>query len=142
MARQGSEAARSLHGAGGSAPTPDKVPDQVQVDHTVIDLIVVDEQDRAPVGRPYLTVGIDVASRAIVGMVITFDAPSATSVGRFLAHMVTDKQLWLEQIGAHTAWPMAGKPGQLYVDNGAEFHSEALRRGCEEHGIYLRTFCR
>lgn len=138
VARQGSEAARSLGPAGGLAPIPDKVLDQVQVDHTVIDLVVVDEQERAPVGRPYLTVGIDVASRAIVGMVITFDAPSATSVGLCLAHMATDKQVWLEQVGARTVWPMAGKPAQLYVDNGAEFHSEALRRGCDEHGIDLR----
>ena len=33
---------------------------------------------------------------------------------------------------------MAGKPGELYLDNAAEFKSEALRRGCEEHGITLR----
>lgn len=32
---------------------------------------------------------------------------------------------------------MSGKPRELYLDNGAEFHSEALRRGCEQHGIAL-----
>ncbi len=32
---------------------------------------------------------------------------------------------------------MSGKPGQLYLDNAAEFKSEALRRGCEQHGIRL-----
>ncbi|SUH12264.1 transposase [Rhodococcus erythropolis] len=32
---------------------------------------------------------------------------------------------------------MAGKPRALYVDNAAEFKSEALRRGCEQHGIDL-----
>ncbi len=32
---------------------------------------------------------------------------------------------------------MSGKPQQLYLDNGAEFKSEALRRGCEQHGIQL-----
>lgn len=111
--------------------------EQVQVDHTVIDLVVVDEAERAPIGRPYLTVGIDVASRSVVGMVVTLDAPSATSVGLCLAHTVTDKRAWLEQLGADVTWPMAGKPTELYVDNGAEFHSEALRRGCEEHGIGL-----
>lgn len=31
-----------------------------------------------------------------------------------------------------------GKPGELHLDNAAEFKSEALRRGCEEHGIALR----
>jgi putative transposase len=33
--------------------------DLVQVDHTPIDLIVVDPIDREPIGRPWLTVGID-----------------------------------------------------------------------------------
>lgn len=32
---------------------------------------------------------------------------------------------------------MSGKPGELYVDSAAEFKCEALRRGCEQHGIGL-----
>lgn len=52
--------------------------------------------------------------------------------------MVSDKQVWLEHVGAAVAWPMSGKPAEIFVDNGAEFHSEALTRGCEEHGIALR----
>ena len=136
-AREGPEATRKLKSAGGTGPSPTLLLEQVQIDHTVIDLVVVDERERAPIGRPYLTVGIDVATRAIVGMVVTLDPPSATSVGLCLAHIATDKQAWLEALGAQTTWPMAGKPSQLYVDNGAEFHSEALRRGCDEHGIAL-----
>ena len=68
---------------------------------------------------------------------VTLEAPSATSVGLCLAHMVTDKRAWLERLGVEAAWPMSGKPPRLYVDNAAEFHSEALRRGCEQHGIGL-----
>lgn len=135
--RGGPDAARKVDSAGGSATTPVEPLGQVQIDHTVIDVVLVDEQDRAPIGRPFLTVGVDVATRAIVGMVVTLDPPSATSVGLCLAHIATDKQAWLETLGAQVSWPMAGKPAQLYVDNGAEFHSEALRRGCEEHGIAL-----
>lgn len=115
------------------------VLEQVQIDHTVVDLIVVDEQHRLPIGRPYVTVAIDVFSRCIVGLVITLEAPSALSVGLCLAHMVTDKRAWLERLGLdEVSWPMAGKPGELYLDNASEFKSEALRRGCEEHGITLR----
>ena len=33
---------------------------------------------------------------------------------------------------------MSGKPRELYVDTAAEFKSEALRRGCEQHAIGLR----
>lgn len=138
VAREGPEAARSLRSAGGEVPTPSRVLEQVQIDHTVIDLVVVDELERAPLGRPYLTVGIDVVSRTIPGMVVTLDPPSATSVGLCLSHMAADKRVSLEQLGVEASWPMAGKPTSLYVDNGAEFHSEALTRGCDEHGIDLQ----
>ncbi|WP_456294226.1 hypothetical protein [Streptomyces mirabilis] len=37
--------------------------EQVQIDHTPVDVIVVDEQHRKPIGRPYLTAAIDVTSR-------------------------------------------------------------------------------
>lgn len=49
--------------------------------------------------------------------------------------MVTDKRAWLERLGVAAVWPMSGKPRELYVDNAAEFKSEALRRGCTQHGI-------
>ena len=57
QAREGSEGARGLRGAGGSPPAIEALLEEVQVDHTVIDVIVVDERDRLPIGRPYLTVG-------------------------------------------------------------------------------------
>jgi putative transposase len=136
--RQGTDAARALKAAGGVPPEITELLQQVQADHTPIDVIVVDEQHRLPVGRPYLTIAIEVSSRCVLGMVVTLEAPSATSVGLCLAHAAADKQAWLERIGAVAVWPMSGKPRELYVDNAAEFKSEALRRGCDQHGIRLR----
>ena len=43
--------------AGGLPPPVTGVLEQVQIDHTVVDLVVVDEQHRLPIGRPYVTVG-------------------------------------------------------------------------------------
>lgn len=111
---------------------------KVQIDHSPVDVIVVDDRHRLPIGRPYVTAAIDVASRCVVGLVVTLEAPSATSVGLCLAHMVADKRAWLERLGVEAVWPMSGKPGELYTDNAAEFRSEALRRGCEQHGITQR----
>lgn len=137
-AREGADAARPLQSAGGRVPPVRGVLEQVQIDHTVVDVIVVDEAHRLPIGRPYVTVGEDVFSRCVVGLVITLEAPSALSVGLCLAQMATDKRPWLERLGVEAPWPMAGKPGELYLDNASEFKSEALRRGCEQHGIGLR----
>ncbi|MGC4942238.1 Mu transposase C-terminal domain-containing protein [Kribbella sp. DT2] len=137
QAREGRDAARSKRSAGGAPPEIVGLLQQVQMDHTPVDVIVVDERHRLPIGRPYVTVAIDVVSRCIVGLVVTLEAPSATSVGLCLARMATGKQAWLEQLGVDAVWPMSGKPHELYVDNAAEFKSEALRRGCEQHGIAL-----
>ena len=135
--RQGQDASRDLQSAGGVPPAVTAPLEQVQIDHTVIDLIVVDERDREPIGRPYLTIAIDVFTRCVLGMVVTLEAPSAVSVGLSLAHVACDKRPWLEGLNVEVDWPMSGKPKQLYLDNAAEFKSEALRRGCEQHGIQL-----
>ena len=135
--RGGQDAARPLQGAGGIPPEVTMPLEQVQIDHTVIDLIVVDERDRQPIGRPFLTLAIDVFTRCVLGMVVTLEAPSAVSVGLCLAHAACDKRPWLEGLNVEMDWPMSGKPRLLYLDNAAEFKSEALRRGCEQHGIRL-----
>ena len=135
--REGQDAARDLQGVGGEPPAVTAPLEQVQIDHTVIDLIVVDERDRQPIGRPYLTLAIDVFTRCVVGMVVTLEAPSAVSVGLCLVHIACDKRPWLEGLNVEMDWPMSGKPLLLYLDNAAEFKSEALRRGCEQHGIRL-----
>jgi putative transposase len=107
----------------------------VQIDHTPIDLIVVDEQYRRPIGRPYLTLAIDVYSRCIPGFSLSLEAPSAVSAGLCIAHAVLDKDAWLAQRGLDGPWPIWGKPDCIHLDNAAEFYSEALRRGCGQHGI-------
>ena len=135
--REGREASRNLQGTGGVPPTIIEPLEQVQIDHTVIDLIVVDERDREPIGRPYFTIAIDVFTRCVLGMVVTLEAPSAVSVGLCLTHAACDKRPWLETLDVEVDWPMSGKPRLLYLDNAAEFKSEALRRGCEQHGIQL-----
>ncbi|OPD75101.1 hypothetical protein AO915_32605, partial [Pseudomonas aeruginosa] len=63
--------------------------------------------------------------------------PSAVSVGLCLVHVACDKRPWLEGLNVEMDWQMSGKPLLLYLDNAAEFKSEALRRGCEQHGIRL-----
>ncbi|WP_445432944.1 integrase catalytic domain-containing protein [Citrobacter amalonaticus] len=135
--REGPESARGLQGVGGMPPAISAPQEQVQIDYTVVNLIVVDERDRQPIGRPHLTIAIDVFTRCVSGMVVTPEAPSAVSVGLCLAHVVCDKRPWLERLGVEIDWPMSGKPRLLYLDNATEFKSEALRRGCEQHGIGL-----
>jgi putative transposase len=135
--REGYKAAQRLRPAPDVTPAARAPLEVIQMDHTTVDVIIVDPVSRLPIGRPFLTLAIDEFSRCILGLCITLEAPSATSVGLCLTHAAMDKAPWLERIGADCTWSMSGKPKRLFVDNGADFHSEGLRRGCEVHGIEL-----
>lgn len=49
----------------GSFPGADHPLDVIQIDHTPVDLIIVDEVYRKPIGRPTLTIAIDVCTRVL-----------------------------------------------------------------------------
>ena len=109
----------------------------VQIDHTLVDVIVVDSATRAPIQRPWLTLAIDVCSRCVVGFYLSLEPPSATSVALCISHAVLPKQPWMAQRNIEEEWPVQGLFVRLHLDNAREFHSEALRRGCEQYGIAI-----
>ena len=111
--------------------------DVVQIDHTPMDIVVVDDLYRQPLGKPYLTLATDVATRCIVGFVISFVPPGASTVSLCMTLIVSPKDAWLKQLGVSGTWPMAGLPKTLHLDGAAEFKSKALRRGCDQYGIEL-----
>ena len=109
----------------------------VQIDHTLVDVMVVDEVRRQSMGRPWITVAFDIATRAVLGFHLSLNAPSSISVGLTLAMVGLPRERWLVERGIEVEWPMFGIPRLLHLDNGAEFHSVALSRGCERYGISL-----
>ncbi|EQD38234.1 transposase TniA [mine drainage metagenome] len=116
-----------------------RVLEQVQIDHTLADVILVSELDRrVPIGRPWLTLAVDVASRVVVGVHISFDPPSAIAVAMCLENLLLPKDAYLADLKLKGPWPCAGIPECVHVDNGRDFHSVALERGCAELGITLQ----
>ena len=110
----------------------------VQIDHTEIDIIVVDERTRSPMpNRPWLTLAIDVFSRVVTGFHVSMNAPSRVSVGLCLLNSVFDKTAWLKEREIDQDWPVTGLPGAVHVDNAAEFKSRAFIMGCENEGVKI-----
>jgi putative transposase len=109
----------------------------VQMDHTKVDVTVVDPITRLPIGRPTLTLAIDVNTRMAMGFHLSLDPPSLTAVALCLTHAVMDKTSWLAARGIEAEWPARGIPRVIHVDNGAEFHALAFERACAEHGVDL-----
>ncbi len=108
----------------------------IQIDHTRVDLFMVDAVHRRPIQRPWLTLAIDVASRMKAGFYLSLEAPSV-SVALAIHHAVTPKAHWLATHGTDFERPVAVLPDFVHVDNSREFRARALERGATEHGIEL-----
>lgn len=136
QARHGSGAARRLRlsGSGREAGAP---LDLVQIDHTLSDVILVDATRREPIGRPWLTLVIDVATRMVAAAHVSLDPPSSLSVALALSQAVLPKAPHLARFGIEGSWPVQGLPRTLHCDNAKEFRAAALERGAVEHGVRL-----
>ena len=137
-AREGAKASRQRHHPVPGSYQVERAYEVVQIDHTLVDVIVVDRVHREPLQRPWLTLAIDVASRIVAGFYLTLEPPSALSVALAIQHLVQPKFDWLESLGIDADWPAEGLPETIHVDNAKEFRSKAMKRGAEEHGISLQ----
>ena len=109
----------------------------VQMDHTILDIELVDDDNRLPIGRPALTIALDVFSRVITGVFVSFENVSLLTAGLCLEHAMFPKDDWLKKHGITNDWPIWGKPICLHVDNAMEFRSHGLEDFCREYGVRL-----
>lgn len=140
-ARHGAEAARVKYRAALGSVKVGRVLERIEIDHTPLDLIVIDSLTKLPLGRPWLTMAIDRYSRMVVGFYVSFNAPSSHGVLQCLRRAILPKDDWLARFPEIKGqWPAYGIPELIAVDNGTDLHSDALRASCHEMGIQI-LFC-
>lgn len=130
-------ARRRYQQATGHFPNADFPLSVVQIDHTLMDIILVDDKDREPIGRPWVTLAIDVYSRVVTGYYLSLDAPSVTSVGMCITHSIIPKEKWLLRHKVDAEWPVWGVPETIHTDNGPDFRAEDIQSACSKHGINI-----
>lgn len=118
-------------------PSPERPLLRVEIDHTVVDLILVDEADGLPLGRPTLTSVLDIATRYPLGYYLGFEPPSYLAVCEALAHAFKPKGDVQQLYGTAHPWQAYGLPWELVVDNGKDFKSRHLEDACLSLGIQL-----
>lgn len=84
-----------------------------QVDHTQLDLLVLDGDT---VRRPWLTVVLDDSSRAVPGYTVTLGLNTSLALRQ---------AIWTK---SDPTWPMWGLPDILYVDHRSDFTSPRHHR--------------
>ncbi|MGW8278824.1 hypothetical protein ACWGK7_04945 [Sphingomonas aurantiaca] len=135
------EAVKQDWSGAGKSLAADFVMQYVIVDHTWLDVHVVCPALQMVLGRPWLTLAIDVKSRAIVGHLITFNDPSRWSVSEILRRISLPKRPPSAMASRYPVLGMlCGKPGCLILDNAVEFRSHTLEAAARDAGFSVR-FC-
>lgn len=116
-------------------PRPTRVLERVEIDHTPLDLFVVDERDGLPIGRPYITACIDKYSAMVPGWHIGFNQGGYESIMLCLQHAFLPKPDYRVLYGAEHDYPVYGLFEKLCIDNGRDFKSGDLKNALAELGI-------
>ncbi|MCI0730057.1 MAG: DDE-type integrase/transposase/recombinase [Chloroflexi bacterium] len=109
----------------------------VQIDHTTLDIIIVDPVDRLPIGRPVITLCIDVATRYPLGFYIGFEPAGYLTVMECLYHAIRPKPDVRQRYGTKHDWIAFGQPVKLITDDAPEFVGRDLEDACWQLGIVL-----
>lgn len=127
-----------VHGAG---YITSYILERVEIDHTPLDVFVVDESTGKVIGRPNFTLILDHFSKMPLGFYIGFEPPSSVSVMRAIRHAILSKEYVTKEFpSVRNSWPAYGCFTTLACDNGSEFHDHQLRRMCNELNTEL-FFC-
>jgi putative transposase len=141
VARRGKRIANIEFRTSGRGVHVEQILERVEIDHSPLDLFVIDERTMLPLGRPTVTVALDRYSRMPVGVHVGFQGPSVHAVLRCLRHAVVPKaDLQDRYPDLQSDWPCHGKIRELVCDNGLEFHSDTLKSVGLQLGMMV-TFC-
>ena len=135
-ARFGADAARKKFRTSVRHRVTDRPLQRAEMDHTRMDVFVLDDVHGLPLGRPWLTIITDDYTRCVLGLCLSFEPPSRATVARCLRHAFMPKtDLRREFPDLKNDWNAFGVMSELVLDGGTEFHSEELERICFELNV-------
>lgn len=109
----------------------------IQIDHTKADIILVDDKYRQELGRPWITMAMDVYSRIVTGFYVSFETPGFFATGQTLFNSIIPKDKIKEKYSFKSEWNVWGIPHTVHADNAKEFRGIDLQNVCKEYGINL-----
>ncbi len=103
----------------------------VAIDHICLDANIIDEETSKVIGRPRLSIGLDLYSRCIYGYYISVDPPSTNSIMKVVQCGLFPKNT-KEQYSTVNEWGIYGKPATIIID-------DQLRHTVEKEGLIKKA---
>ncbi|MGC5887287.1 Mu transposase C-terminal domain-containing protein [Ralstonia pseudosolanacearum] len=101
--------------------------ERVEMDHTLLDLVVLDDQLGIPLGRPVITFLVCGFSGYILGFFISFEGETVGRVVQSIKVAVQPKDAITAGQGLVNPWYAMGLWETLVLDNSLSFHSPHIR---------------
>lgn len=137
-ARHGQQFADRKYRQNQQGPRPSRPLERVEFDHTQLDLMVIDLETGLPLGRPYITALIDVYTKNVIGIFISFHKPGYLAVMKCLLHAIKPKNYLKRDFPeVENDWLCYGLPELIVVDNAPEFYSQDFEDACAQLGISI-----
>lgn len=137
--RYGAEAARVKFRHSINSTISEYPMDRYEIDHTRLDIMVVDPQTGIILGRPWLTLMIDTCTKAMVGFFLSLESPSCSALAGALKHALLPKTYLSSRYpDIRNRWGMHGLPIVIVCDNAMEFHAASFAAACLTLGIELK----
>lgn len=139
LARTSRKAADRTFKQFGKGVKTTRILERVEIDHTILDLFVIDAERKVILGRPTLTVVIDAHTRAVLSFYVSFGPPSWVAVMEGLKRAILPKNnLKMQYPDIHNLWECFGLPEQIICDNGKEFVSINFEDAANSLGIQIQ----
>ncbi|GLV56073.1 hypothetical protein KDH_29170 [Dictyobacter sp. S3.2.2.5] len=136
-ARNGPRKAARDHHQSSQGPRPKRPNQRAEFDFAQLDILVVDADDRLPIGRPTLAAIRDKATGYISGIFISFEPPSYRLVMDCMLYAFLPKTHVKEFFQTQNEYLAFGIPEVFVVDNAIELHRD-LELACLQLGIELQ----
>lgn len=114
---------------------------RVEMDHTQLDIYVLDDRLGILLGRPWITVLVDRHSGYLLGFYVSFAGPSIQSaLGAIKAAIQPKGEIVSSISGVEHEWLAEGIAALYVLDNGLEFHSrkflDVIQHGLRSEVIF------
>lgn len=142
--REGLAVAKGRYGPVGRGLDVEVPLERVEMDEWKVDLIAIleaagieptaDQRRDMALGRYFLSVAIDCATRCVLGIKLADSASTADALAT-LWLALTDKSNMARALGCRAGWHQSGHITQVVVDNGSSFVSSEFKAAVADLGI-------